>query len=265
MTKTVDLARFSSIRIGPVAEVTLLDALTPAPKGAFLLGSCNNLLIAPKTPPLCMLSKAFDFIRLDDEHTLHIGAATPGGRVVSFCKKHDLGGFEFLSHLPGTIGGMLKMNAGLKEWEIFNNLIELRTAEGWTPKSAIEHGYRRSAINAPVFEARFTCKEGFSASLIDTFAAMRANQPKNPSAGSCFKNPPNGYAGRLIEAAGLKGAREGAMAFSELHANFLINLGGGTFEEAMRLIRRAEAQVLERFGIRLEREIIVVAASESDG
>ncbi|MBN2896890.1 MAG: UDP-N-acetylmuramate dehydrogenase [Campylobacterales bacterium] len=265
MTKSVNLAHLSSIGIGPVAEVSLLDSIAPAPKGAFLLGACNNLLIAPHTPPLCMLSKTFDFIRLDDDGALHVGAATPGGRVVSFCKKHDLGGFEFLSHLPGTLGGMLKMNAGLKEWEIFNSIIELRTAGGWIPKSAIEHGYRRTAINEAVFEARFTCKGGFSGALIDAFAAMRANQPKNPSAGSCFKNPPGDYAGRLIEAVGLKGVREGAMAFSELHANFLINLGGGTFDEAMRLIRSAETRVFERFGVRLEREIIVVAESESDG
>ncbi len=256
MTKTVDLAALSSIGIGPVADVYMIDDET-FPRDAFLVGAANNLLFGPTLPPLMKLSKRFDFIRYDGA-ALHIGAATPGGKIVSFCKKHDLGGFEFLAHLPGTLGGMLKMNAGLKEYEIFNRLIALRTDTGWRRKESIGHGYRRSDIDGVVFEATFTAEKGFDHEKVERFRAMRNNQPHDPSAGSAFKNPAGDHAGRLIESVGLRGFRLGAMAFSPQHANFLVNLGGGTFEEAIALLELAETKVFERTGIRLEREIVVV-------
>jgi UDP-N-acetylmuramate dehydrogenase len=87
---------------------------------------------------------------------------------------------------------------------------------------------------------------------------MRDNQPDDPSAGSCFKNPPGDAAGRLIQEAGLKGYRIGDMAFSEQHANFLVNLGEGTFEDAISLIRLAQKRVEESTGILLELEIIII-------
>jgi len=94
---------------------------------------------------------------------------------------------------------------------------------------------------------------------MEIFKNMRLNQPKEPSAGSCFKNPTGDYAGRLIEAAGLKGMRMGDMEFSNQHANFLINKGNGSYKDAIKLIELAENEVYEKFGIKLEREIIVVS------
>jgi UDP-N-acetylmuramate dehydrogenase len=153
---------------------------------------------------------------------------------------------------------MLKMNAGLKEYEIFNHLIEIRTQSGWIPKEELEYGYRRTSINEVVFEAAFDLEEDFSAQRLEMFAQMRSNQPNEPSAGSCFKNPPGDYAGRLIEAVGLKGKRVGAMAFSDVHANFLVNYGGGTFDDALFLIKEAQDKVLEKFGIVLQCEVAIL-------
>lgn len=254
--QSIDLARLSSIGIGPVAEVYMIDH-DEYPEDAYLIGAANNVLFGDDLPPLMKLSKAYDFIRIE-KGRLHIGAATPGGRIVSFCKKHDIAHFEFLSHLPGTLGGMLKMNAGLKEYEIFNRLVALRTKTGWLEKEAIPHGYRTTGIRDVVFEAVFAVEKGFDPTKVEMFKQMRANQPKDPSAGSAFKNPPGDYAGRLIEAVGLKGYRLGGMAFSERHANFLVNLGNGTFEEAAALLEAARQRVYEKFGIALEREIIVI-------
>jgi UDP-N-acetylmuramate dehydrogenase len=90
------------------------------------------------------------------------------------------------------------------------------------------------------------------------FAQMRSNQPSEASAGSCFKNPPGDYAGRLIEAVGLKGKKVGNMAFSEVHANFLVNYGGGTFEEAISLIDEAKQRVMEMFNIPLQCEVVIL-------
>lgn len=256
-TKTIDFSKFSSIRIGPVVEVTLIED-DIVPLGCVIVGSANNLLLSPTPPPLMILSKQYDFIRIEDNHLI-IGAATPGGRVVSFCKKNNIAHFEYLSKLPGTLGGMLKMNAGLKEYEIFNHLIAIRTQSGWKQKNEIEHGYRKTSIREVVFEAAFEIESGFSYEQLEMFAQMRSNQPNEASAGSCFKNPPNDYAGRLIEAVGLKGERVGAMAFSEVHANFLVNYGGGTYEDALYLIKEAQKRVYAMFEVELQCEVVILS------
>lgn len=255
-TKTIDFSKFSSIRIGPVVDVALIEN-DIVPEERTILGAANNVLISPTPPPLMILSKEYDFIRLEDDG-LHIGAATPGGRVVSFCKKNDIAHFEYLSKLPGTLGGMLKMNAGLKEYEIFNHLIAIRTMSGWRPKEDIEYGYRKTSINEVIFEALFEAEKGYSTERYEMFNQMRSNQPHEPSAGSCFKNPKGDYAGRLIEAVGLRGHRIGAMAFSEVHANFLVNMGGGTYEDALTLINEAQVRVKREFNIDLQCEVILI-------
>lgn len=254
--KRIDFSKFSSIRIGPAIEVALIEN-DIVPPNHTIVGSANNLLVSPTPPPLMILSKEYDFIRIEGNRLI-IGAATPGGRVVSFCKKNNIAHFEYLSKLPGTLGGMVKMNAGLKEYEIFNHLIALRTKSGWIPKEEIEYGYRKTSIEEVVFEVVFELEEGFSLERLEMFAQMRSNQPHEPSAGSCFKNPPNDYAGRLIEAVGLKGVRQGGMAFSEVHANFLVNYGDGTFEEAISLIREAQRRVFAAFAIELQCEIVIL-------
>lgn len=255
-TKTIDFSKFSSIRIGPTVEVALIEN-DVVPEGHLIIGSANNVLISPTPPPLMLLSKEYDFIRLENDR-LHIGAATPGGRVVSFCKKNDIAHFEYLSKLPGTLGGMLKMNAGLKEYEIFNHLIAIRTKNGWIPKEDIEYGYRKTSIEEVIFEAVFKAEKGYSIERYEMFAQMRSNQPNDPSAGSCFKNPPGDYAGRLIEAVGLKGVHQGSMAFSEVHANFLVNTGGGTYEDALYLIKEAQTRVKKEFNIDLQCEVVII-------
>lgn len=238
-------------------DVFLLDSLMPLPLDYRLIGGANNLLISPTPPPLAMLDKSFDFIRLE-ENVLHVGGATPSGKILSFAKKHNLASFELMQKLPGTLGGMVAMNAGLKEWEVFNNLRAIRTENGWIEKSKINHGYRFANIDGIVYEATFTCNEGFDESLLAMFKQMRDNQPKEASAGSCFKNPKGHYAGKLIEEAGFKGKRIGAMMFSPVHANFLVNTGGGTFEDALKLITEVKAEVFKRFGVELEEEIIIL-------
>lgn len=255
-SKTIDFSKFSSLRIGPIVEVALIEN-DIVPQGHTIIGAANNILISPTPPPIMILSKEYDFIALESDG-LHIGAATPGGRVVSFCKKHDIAHFEYLSKLPGTLGGMLKMNAGLKEYEIFNHLIAIRTQSGWKKKEEIEYGYRKTSINEVVFEAIFGAEKGYSQDRYEMFNQMRSNQPSEPSAGSCFKNPPNDYAGRLIEAVGLKGLYQGAMSFSNVHANFLVNTGGGTYEDAVTLIKEAQSRVKREFAIDLQCEVVII-------
>lgn len=255
--KTIDFSKFSSIRIGQEEEVLMLELDDAIPKDRYLIGHGNNLLISPTPPPLMMLSKDFDFITLDGD-MLTIGASTPTGKILSFVKKHNITGFEFVSKLPGSMGGMLAMNAGVKEYEIFNILDSICVDGIWKKRDEIEHGYRYARLGGVATEARFRITHGFNAKLLESLVALRANQPKEPSAGSLFKNPAGEHAGRLIEAVGLKDMRIGGMAWSEVHANFLVNKGNGTFEDAMRLINLAKQRVKDQFGILLHEEVKIL-------
>jgi len=253
--KTINLSTYTSIKIGPTIDVKVIKE--PLHVEAFLLGGGNNLLVSPNPPKMAMLGKVFDFLHVEKE-LLHVGGATPSGKILSYAKKHNLKNFELMQKLPGTLGGMVKMNAGLKEWEIFNHLTAIKTENGWIKKEDIEFGYRHTNIEGTIYEATFEIQSGFDSTLLEMFKVFRDNQPKEPSAGSCFKNPPNNFAGKLLDEAGLKGFKVGNMAFCESHANFLVNLGNGTFEDAIKLIELAKKRVFEKSGIKLELEIKIV-------
>ena len=255
--KTIDFSKFSSIKVGVPIEVLMLECDDEIPKDRLIIGHANNLLVSSTPPPLMMLSKDFSFMNLEDD-VLIVGSATPTGKLLSFAKKNDLSGFEFVSKLPGSIGGMLAMNAGVKSYEIFNILDAIKIDGDWVSKEKIEHGYRFAKLGGVATEVRFNVTKGFSKELLDELVNLRSNQPKTASAGSAFKNPEGDYAGRLIEEVGLKGVSKGAMQWSEVHANFLVNHGGGTFEEAKYLIDLAETKVFEKFGIVLKEEVQIL-------
>jgi len=255
-TKTIDFSKYSSFKIGPKVDVALIDKTTQLQdiKDYYLIGACNNVLISNNPPPLITLSKEFDYIK-EENDKLIIGAATPSGKIASYVKKHNIANFEFLSHLPGKLGGLVFMNAGLKEYEIFNHLLAVKTLSRTSKKEELSYGYRYTDIDEPILEATFTLTRGFDEKKVAMFKKMRANQPSTPSAGSCFKNPEDDYAGRLIEAVGLKGYLKGDMCFSPQHANFLVNNGKGSFEDGLWLIKEAQKRVYEEFGKVLELEI----------
>ena len=256
-TKTIDFSKYSSIKIGGTFKVKIIDNCSAIDENICIIGSCNNILIGDNPPQLAILDKKYDYIKLKN-NTLIIGGATPSGKILSFCKKNNIANFEFLSHLPGKLGGLVKMNAGVKEYEMFNNLIDISTCNGRLEKNTIKYDYRYTDINSPILEATFNIKYGFDKNKIEIFKKMRANQPSTPSAGSCFKNPPNNHAGRLIEEVGLKGFKVGDMEFSKEHANFLVNHGKGTFKDAIFLIEEAKKRVYQKFNIKLECEIIII-------
>ena len=255
--KTIDFSKFSSIKVGVPIEVLMLERGDEIPKDRLIIGHANNLLVSSTPEPLMMLSKDFSFIRLEDE-LLTVGCATPTGKLLSFAKKNDLAGFEFISKLPGSIGGMLAMNAGVKRYEIFNILDAIKIDGIWVNKENIKHGYRFANLDGIATEVRFKTTKGFSTELLDTLINLRSNQPKIASAGSAFKNPKGDYAGRLIEEVELKGVYKGAMQWSEVHANFLVNHGGGTFNDAKYLIDLAKEKVLEKFGVELREEVQIL-------
>ena len=255
--KTIDFSSFSSIHIGQPTKVLMIEKEDKIPIDRIIIGHTNNILISPTPPPLMMLSKDFSFITIKD-NLLTIGGATSTGKIFSFVKKNNIKGFEFIFQLPGSLGGLVAMNAGVKEEEIFNILTEVKVGNKWIKKEHIEHGCRFAKLDGVVTEVRFQIKKGFAPSQVEKILKLRANQPKKPTLGSTFLNPQHDHAGRLIEAVKLKGYRYGAMQWSNIHANFLVNHGGGTFNEAMTLIALAKERVYKAFNIILKEEIKIV-------
>ncbi len=255
--KTIDFSKFSSIKVGQPVKVLILEKGDTIPFDRTIIGYANNLLVSPTPSPLMMLSKDFSFIKIENNE-LVVGCATPSGKLLSFVKQNSISGFEFLSKLPGSLGGMVAMNAGVKEYELFNIIKAIKINNQWIEKSDIEYGYRFAKLNGIATEISFELNYGFNYNLLNELVNLRSNQPKLPSAGSVFKNPKEDYAGRLIDAVGLKGIKKGDMQWSVIHANFLVNHGNGTFKDAKYLIDLAKEKVYNQFGILLEEEIKIL-------
>lgn len=178
-----------------------------------------------------------------------------------------LAGLEFATGIPGTVGGAVYMNAGaygsetteVLDWaDVFKDhkVVRMRNRD-------LDLSYRHSALhenpNWVVLRAGYTLVPGNATELkarIREFRAQRMNgSPNKPSCGSTFKRPPGDFPGRVIEEAGLIGTRVGQIEVSPVHANYLVNLGGGTAEDALKLIDLVRQKVRERLGIELEPEV----------
>lgn len=177
-------------------------------------------------------------------------------------------GLEWAATIPGTVGGAVYGNAGAFGGEVARDLLraELLTERGreWWPTEKMDYGYRSSAIkrgkeNAIILAAEFKLKNGepqvIQATIAQFSARRKATQPPGASMGSMFKNPPGDFAGRLIEAAGLKGKRIGNAEISTIHGNFFINNGETRAEDIKALIELAKTTVKEHSGVDLELEV----------
>ena len=278
------LARHTSFNIGgPAAwfcelgRVEQLERIVEqaARRGVpyLLLGAGTNLLIA---------DAGFDGLVLrviNREHQVEgtrvrAGAGLKMMRLARLAADAGLVGFEFAIGVPGTVGGAVYQDAGCWGRELREVLVE---AEGYVPgegratwpAGALGLGYRTSAFReGPLRGALITAAtiqlgpgdgEAAKREMARLTAERNRTQPiKTKNCGSVFKTPPADSAGRLVEAAGLKGAREGRAQFSELHANFIVNHGGATAADVRRLIDRAVVAVRDRFGLELEPEVEMV-------
>jgi UDP-N-acetylmuramate dehydrogenase len=197
--------------------------------------------------------------------TAGAGASFP--RLANVAADHGLAGLEFAAGIPGTVGGAVVMNAGWHEHEIGNVVtsVDLLEDDGSVVTyrhDACDFGYRTSAFRGRrgiVLSAELALTredpDAVKERLARFAASRKANQPTDlPSCGSVFLKPEGDFAGRLIEAAGLKGRRVGGIQVSPKHANFFVNLGGGTAKDVGALVDAVEAEVARRFGVRLVRE-----------
>ncbi len=276
------LQRLNTWRIGGPATC-LVDVTTPEDLSQLLpfirehripwtlLGKGSNLLIPEAGWPGLVLHLAGDFksfVAAAEARTVFAGAALADVTFAQRCQEPGWGGMEFLVGIPGTIGGAVAMNAGAHGGEVADFLLEAHWFDlsGTVHQTSGAHAgfrYRHSHLNGRngivVTGASFRLKESDPEAvrhqLEHCLQFREARQPRQPSCGSVFKNPPGDYAARLIEASGLKGVCRGAAQVSEKHANFIINQGAAQATEVEALIAHVQEQVQAQQGVWLETEV----------
>lgn len=208
---------------------------------------------------------------------LHVQAGAACPRVARLAARYGLTGCEFFAGIPGSLGGALAMNAGAfgtETWPAVSQVetIDIDGGRRWRPAAEFRYAYR--AVDRPRGEWFVSCRlelepdtAGQASSRIRHLLGQRAaTQPTGTrSCGSVFRNPPGDYAGRLIEASGLKGRRVGGAVISHKHANFIINDAGARAADVEALIRQVVEEVERLQGVRLEPEVRIIGESSSEG
>jgi UDP-N-acetylmuramate dehydrogenase len=197
---------------------------------------------------------------------LRVGAAVPDVKAARAAADAGVDGLAFYRGIPGGIGGALRMNAGAYGGETKDILVEARGVDRQGhirtfSNADMQYSYRRSGAPEDVIftQALFRGRAGdpaaIGAAMADIAEKRKASQPPNKTCGSTFKNPPGGKAWQLIDAAGCRGLTVGAAQVSELHCNFLINLGGATAADIETLGETVRQRVRETSGVDLDWEI----------
>jgi len=283
LLRDANLARFTAARMGGNADwlyqantsveelVEVLTAAWDENLPVRVLGGGANVLVADSgVRGLVVISRLTGIKR--DGRFLTVESGTPLTVLSRNCQKMGLAGFEWAVAVPGTIGGAVVNNAGAHGSDMAMNLVSAEIVEAnrgvlTLTRQDLQYNYRASSLKLRtdkrflVLRVLMEFREDDPAAIqarMDTFNAhRRSTQPGGASLGSIFKNPPNDYAGRLIEAAGLKGYRIGSAMVSPVHANFFINVEGaeGLAADYYALVRHVQQTVEAQFGVRLEPEI----------
>jgi len=277
-----NLAHLTWLKVGGKAEIfykpsslqdlqTFLSVL-PSNYELNTIGAGSNLLIRDGgvKGAVIKLGPAFNYVRQEGD-TLIAGAGTLNSSLAQFCLEHQIGGFEFLSGIPGSVGGGISMNAGAyhKEFkDIVSSVIAVKRDGSLAIFTNDQMGfkYRSHRISQPLVfvEARFKILEnaiGVSPDIIKAKieqinTARKLSQPINQkTAGSTFKNPAPEKAWQLIDEVGMRGFTIGGAQISDMHCNFLINLGNATAKDLEEVAEAAREKVYREKGIRLEWEV----------
>ncbi|MBI4938813.1 MAG: UDP-N-acetylmuramate dehydrogenase [Nitrosomonadales bacterium] len=308
LLRDVDMRRHTTWRAGGRAERMYRPAdlndlaaflrVLPANEPLLALGLGSNLLVRDGglRGTVLLLHAALGELRQEPAGTLYAQAGVPGAKLARFAALHNLAGAEFFAGIPGTVGGMLAMNAGCYGSEIWEKVarVQVMTRGGELLERVPEEyeiGYRHVVLREKGEVRREkggAAPEGFTLPLslfslpkeffvaawlkfekgdgavargkIRALLEKRiASQPLNlPNAGSVFRNPPGDYAARLIEQCGLKGRQIGGARVSEKHANFIVNMGGATATDIENLINEVQAVVQQQTGIKLQPDVNII-------
>lgn len=267
--RTVELSDYTTLKVGGPAslwEVEDLAGLKEATSEPYrVLGGGSNLLVADAGVPerVIRLGRSFNDVRsFGDKHDVWLGAATPLPGLVRRAQRAGLSGLEGLLGVPAVLGGAVAMNAGTRFGELSDTLQEVEIFVDGSlerlPADSLSLRYRHAELprGAVVTRARLRLTPSDPESVatkLQAVDAARTGQPKVKSAGCAFQNPPGDSAGRLIDAAGLKGLRVGEAMVAHEHGNFVLNLGGATAADVLALITEVRSR-LEEQGVQLRLE-----------
>ncbi len=282
--RNVPLAPFTSARIGGPADVlvtvnsaddlaAVVTMLWEADAPYLLLGGGSNVLVSDKGVRGITLLNRAKAVRFENGSNPRVWSesGTVFTNLANRCASKGLSGLEWAATVPGTVGGAVYGNAGAFGGDMAHSLLEAEVLtrhgrERW-PAEKLGYGYRtsvlkRGEVQATVLAAEFglrdATKEAVAVKIGEFSERRKTTQPPGASMGSMFKNPEGDAAGRLIEAAGLKGTRIGSAEVSPLHGNFFVNHGESKASDIRALIELVQNTVRNQFGVELELEIELV-------
>jgi UDP-N-acetylmuramate dehydrogenase len=253
-----------------VEDVVRLVAQAHAQKLPIFVVGGTNLLIRDKGIRGVVVSLAkLRAIKEEPDAVLYAEGGVGMPTLIGYAIRRSLAGLEWAAGIPGTVAGCVVMNAGTRLGEMKDSVKAVRivTPAGALidcPAEEMVFTYRRAMLPPGIVVGVWLqLKPGVRADIEkivkDYLHYRRDTQPLTlPSAGCVFKNPPNDSAGRVVEAAGLKGACVGDAQVSDKHANFIVNQGNASAKDVLALIRKVRAQVARKTGIRLELELKLV-------
>ncbi len=277
------LARYTSMKIGGPADyfieidngaalAQVLIALGRHQIPICLLGNGSNMLISDRGVRGAVIRLTGEFKKIDwretgDQVEVEVGAAYAVTQLVRQAARKGYAGLEFAEGIPGSVGGALVMNAGAYGSE-FEKVVEGVEAVNFAGEAVrlsrvqMTFSYRDSHLPVGLVVTRVALRlrreeaAQVNAKLTELVGKRKSSQPSGlPNSGSMFRNPPGDFAGRLIEAAGLKGQRIGQAQIALRHANFIVNLGGAKATEVRQLMELAQSEVRRRFNIDLIPEV----------
>jgi UDP-N-acetylmuramate dehydrogenase len=274
------LASLTSLQVGGPADVLVIPSdvedVVHVVRGARLgkipltvLGGTNVVIRDKGIRGIVMSLKALTNIYEEANQLVYTQAGVRLPRLMQFALGRELSGMEWAAGIPGTVGGGVVMNAGTRLGEMQNVLkaVDLVTIYGKRKRveaCTLSFMYRKTILPKGIVVGAWlqltTAMKGTIQSVTKDYLQYRkTTQPLTlPNAGSVFKNPTGDSAGRLIEAAGLKGLQIGDAQVSTKHANFIVNRGAATAEQVLSLVQKVREQVARKFGVRLQLEWKVI-------
>jgi UDP-N-acetylmuramate dehydrogenase len=286
MQENAPLSGYSAARIGGPADALVLvrkaDELMQAAEMLWkmevpfiLLGGGSNVLVSDQGVRGVVIVNRARLLKFNSQAeppSIHAESGASPNDIAQRAARLGLAGFEWAASVPGSLGGAIYGNAGAFDGDMAGNLISVEVfhrqhgRQTWSVEK-MQYGYRSSMLKRShppvvILSAELALKHGdrqaIKSKMEQYSTTRRLNQPPGASMGSMFKNPPGDKAGRLLEAAGLKGRRVGNATISTQHANFFINTGQTKASDMRELIEVAQKTVLEKFGIQLELEVELI-------
>ena len=283
LQQNVRMAHYTTSRVGGevtgLLPINTLDEMRQAATELWamdmpfhVLGSGSNVLVSDKGYQGVMLLNHCHNVKIKSDAADPYVYAESGANMGAMARQaalRGLSGLEWAGPVPGTVGGAVYGNAGAHGSDVSKSLrfVSVLFKEGGEQEldpEGMGYKYRSSQLKreripavilAATFNAQISTREEAWGRLGENLAYRQGTQPPGNSTGSTFRNPPGDHAGRLIEAAGLKGTRIGGAEFSTMHANFIVNDGHATAQDYYSLISLAKREVKEQFGVDLRLEI----------